>query len=38
MADTLNVFLLLGLPVDALKLPRVAMVAPLRVIISGGNL
>jgi hypothetical protein len=37
IAETLNVFLLFGLPTEALKLPRVAMVAPPHVMISGGN-
>ena len=37
IAETLNVFLLFGLPTEALKLPSVAMVAPPQVMISGGN-
>ena len=37
MALTLNVFLLLGLPVEALKFPIVAMVTPSICTISCGN-
>lgn len=37
IALTLNVFLLLGFPVDALKLPNVAMVTPSICTISWGN-
>ena len=37
IAEMLNVFLLLALPVDALKLPNVPMVEPFTQSISGGT-
>ena len=37
MAEMLNVFLLLALPVDALKLPNVPIVEPFTQRISGGT-
>jgi hypothetical protein len=37
IAEMLNVFLLLALPVDALKLPSVPMVEPFTQSISGGT-
>ncbi len=37
MAEILNVFLLLALPVDALKFPSVPMVEPFTQRISGGT-